>query len=280
MIADHHQARLRAPRDGEMAYRPLPPDRLYLDRDQVARRSPGASPRSCSPPSPHLDGARGDRRRRPRPARIFAAGATSRSAEHARNAFDLLAQQAAEWGLPRPAAPRRTIVAAWTRGSRERLATLLREHELRATVAETWDEAVALDPAAAGIALVTPRARARLRRRAVRAGVRAGPARRTHLARASPAAAAADQFIAEATEIAEGDLVVHQDYGIGRYDGLETLTVGPRAARLPPPPLRRRREALPPGREHRAAVPLRLRGRRRRPPTASAAPPGRPARRA
>ena len=35
----------------------------------------------------------------------------------------------------------------------------------------------------------------------------------------------ADQFIAEATEIAEGDFVVHQEYGIGRYDGLETLTV-------------------------------------------------------
>ena len=35
----------------------------------------------------------------------------------------------------------------------------------------------------------------------------------------------ADQFIAEATEIAEGDLVVHQDHGIGRYDGLETLQV-------------------------------------------------------
>ena len=37
----------------------------------------------------------------------------------------------------------------------------------------------------------------------------------------------ADQFIAEATEIAEGDLVVHQEYGIGRYYGLETLKVGP-----------------------------------------------------
>ena len=35
----------------------------------------------------------------------------------------------------------------------------------------------------------------------------------------------ADQFIAEATEIAEGDLVVHQEYGIGRYDGLATLQV-------------------------------------------------------
>ena len=35
----------------------------------------------------------------------------------------------------------------------------------------------------------------------------------------------ADQFIAEATEIAEGDLVVHQEHGIGRYDGLVTIQV-------------------------------------------------------
>ena len=35
----------------------------------------------------------------------------------------------------------------------------------------------------------------------------------------------ADQFIADATGIEVGDLLVHQDHGIGRYDGLETLTV-------------------------------------------------------
>jgi transcription-repair coupling factor (superfamily II helicase) len=35
----------------------------------------------------------------------------------------------------------------------------------------------------------------------------------------------ADQFIADATEIAEGDLVVHQDHGIGRYEGLVTIEV-------------------------------------------------------
>src|SRR5271166_3719588 len=32
MIADHHAARMMVPRDGEVPYRPLPPDRLYLDR--------------------------------------------------------------------------------------------------------------------------------------------------------------------------------------------------------------------------------------------------------
>ncbi len=33
MIADHYQARKVLPRDGEVPYRPMPPDRLYLDRD-------------------------------------------------------------------------------------------------------------------------------------------------------------------------------------------------------------------------------------------------------
>jgi transcription-repair coupling factor (superfamily II helicase) len=34
-----------------------------------------------------------------------------------------------------------------------------------------------------------------------------------------------DQFLIEASSLSAGDLVVHVDHGIGRYDGLETLTV-------------------------------------------------------
>jgi transcription-repair coupling factor (superfamily II helicase) len=34
-----------------------------------------------------------------------------------------------------------------------------------------------------------------------------------------------DLFIAEASVLSEGDLVVHEDHGIGRYEGLETLSV-------------------------------------------------------
>jgi len=36
----------------------------------------------------------------------------------------------------------------------------------------------------------------------------------------------ADQFLTEVGELAEGDLVVHFDHGIGRYEGLEIVTVG------------------------------------------------------
>ena len=35
----------------------------------------------------------------------------------------------------------------------------------------------------------------------------------------------ASNFLAEATALAQGDLVVHIDHGIGRYDGLKTLDV-------------------------------------------------------
>src|SRR3546814_13527 len=36
----------------------------------------------------------------------------------------------------------------------------------------------------------------------------------------------AEQFIAEASALSQGDLVVHVDHGIGRYDGLEPVMAG------------------------------------------------------
>ena len=75
----------------------------------------------------------------------------------------------------------------------------------------------------------------------------------------------ADQFIADATGIEQGDLVVHQDHGIGRYDGLVHHRGEWRAARLPAAALRRRRQAVPAGREHRGAVALRHRDGGHRP---------------
>ena len=36
----------------------------------------------------------------------------------------------------------------------------------------------------------------------------------------------AESFIADASQLGEGDIVVHLDHGIGRYGGLETLDVG------------------------------------------------------
>ncbi len=89
----------------------------------------------------------------------------------------------------------------------------------------------------------------------------------------------ADNFIAEATSLAPGDLVVHVDHGIGRFVGLQAIE----AAGAPHDCLEIHYaggdKLYPAGREHRAAVALRLGGERASSSTASAAAAGRRARR-
>ena len=212
MIADHYAARRLAPRDGEVPYRPLPPDRLYLDEaGWNAMLSTG--PSFAFSPFARPDGAVGvDGGGRPGPV-FFQGGGPSI------NVFDQLRAQSERWSGEK----RRIVIAAWTRGSRERLANLLREHGFKDATQETGWAAIRGKPpgtfslvtlgvergfVADGLALVGEQDLLGER-------ISRPPRRRKR----------ADQFIAEATEIAEGDLVVHQEYGIGRYDGLATLTV-------------------------------------------------------
>jgi transcription-repair coupling factor (superfamily II helicase) len=209
MIADHYAARKAVPRDGETPYRPLPPDRLYLDAAAWEAMLAGL-PRFAFSPFGRPDGAAGiDGGGRPAP--ILAQG----------DAFTQLATHAERWR----AEGRRVMLAAWTRGSRERLGNLLREHGLAAQPADDWAAA----RAAPGIALVT----LGLERGFVAEDPDVGrwaclseqDLLGERISRPPRRRKRADEFIAEATEIAEGDLVVHQDHGIGRYDGLVTLTV-------------------------------------------------------
>ena len=88
-----------------------------------------------------------------------------------------------------------------------------------------------------------------------------------------------ERFIAEAAALSEGDLVVHREHGVGRYEGLVTLEIQFARHDCLQAHLRGRRQALRAGREHRRAEPLR-RGARRAPcSTGWAASPGSRARR-
>ena len=135
---------------------------------------------------------------------------------------------------PRPSAGRnegrRIVIAAWTRGSRERLAHPAARARLQGRRAGRRLGRRPPQGIRRSVSLVT----LGVERGFVADAASRWSASRTCWASASAARRArrkrADQFIAEATEIAEGDLVVHQEYGIGRYDGLETLTRRRRAA--------------------------------------------------
>ena len=214
MVANHAQARQAVPRDGEVPYRPLPPGRLYLDRagwDAML----AAGPNMVFSPYGRPDGA-GGVDAGGRPGYVF----TKAGAATGANAFQQLGEQAATWA----AQGRRTIVAAWTRGSRERLALLLRENGFKVEGCDTWAEAQKQPP---GITAVVTLGLERGFVSGKTSLVSEQDLLGERISRPPRRRKRADQFIAEATEIAEGDLVVHQEYGIGRYDGLETLRVGP-----------------------------------------------------
>jgi len=219
MIADHYEARRNPTRDGEVPYRPLPRERLYLDRAGWDAMLAGG-PLLAFTPFAQPEGVAGiSAGGRPGPVFVQAAGA----APSGTNAFDQLKSQAARWAEE----GRRIVLAAWTRGSRERLTNLMREHDFKNFAQEdTWD-AVRRKPAGSISLIVLGVERGFVGSLGAERLALVGEQdllgeRISHPPRRRKRA---DQFIAEATEIAEGDLVVHQEYGIGRYDGLATLTV-------------------------------------------------------
>ncbi|CAI9119612.1 transcription-repair coupling factor [Brytella acorum] len=213
MIADHYDARRAPSREGELIYRPLPPHRLYLDLhawDAMLGRVP------CAMLSPFAkpDLAHGiDMGGRPGP--LFA-----KSAEGGRDGvFDAFREQVETWTR----AGRRTYVTAWTRGSRERIATLLREHGIAAEQHDDWSTAAGIAKGVVGLITLGLERGFVLDRMAL---VSEQDLLGERIARPPRRKKRAEQFISEASEIAEGDLVVHADYGIGRYEGLETVSDG------------------------------------------------------
>lgn len=120
-------------------------------------------------------------------------------------------------------AGRRVVLTAFTHGSRDRLGNVLHEHGLEAAVpAETWAAALALPETAVPVVVVglekgfvTPDL----------AVIGEQDILGDRLVRPRRAKVKPEDIIADAASLTEGDLVVHVDHGIGRYDGLETLSV-------------------------------------------------------
>jgi transcription-repair coupling factor (superfamily II helicase) len=209
LIADHFAERRGPARTGEQPYRPIPPGMLYLD-EAAWHEALGRAPCFGFTPFGRPDGAEGvDFGGRPGP--ILAGQPLA--------AFDGFAELRTRWA----ASGRSIIVAGWSAGSRERLALMLREHGLRDIKnVENADELRALSPGTIGLAVlglergfITDRLALVAEQDLLGQRIARPPKRRRR----------ADQFIADATEIADGDLVVHQEHGIGRYNGLEAVVV-------------------------------------------------------
>ncbi len=211
MIADHYAARRLPPRDGETPYRPAPPGGLYLSRAEWDGMLADGPLLRFSPFSPNesVEGVDGGGRPAPLYADIRTAGG---------NVFSAYAESAKASAAKKT----RPVLAAWTRGSRERIGKLLADNGVVAQAVEDVRGLGKLAPGVVGLAIIGLDRGFSGPGLAVTAeqdllGERiARPARRKKRA---------DQFIADATQIEEGDLVVHVDHGVGRYDGLAIVQV-------------------------------------------------------
>jgi transcription-repair coupling factor (superfamily II helicase) len=211
-IADYYDARREALKDGVTpSYKPLPPARLYLAEAEwkerlgasaMARLTPFAVPEARDV----LDvGARAGHN--------FAA---ERAAPGA-NVFEAVTQHV----LGLQAAGKRVAIALWSEGARERMSHVLADHKLlNLTLVGSWPQALALPKPAVALAVL-----------GIESGFETSDAAIVseqdilgdRLVRPRRAMRRADNFIAEATSLAPGDLVVHVDHGIGRFAGLQPI---------------------------------------------------------
>ena len=219
-IDDYYRARTEGP--GAVAgmaiedYKPLPPEMLYVPLEE---RDARLADHPFAVLSPFTAEAAPERQ-------IFDLGGRQGRnfvAERSKLAGDLFDAVHAHLDAE-VRAGRRIRLAGWSVGTRERIGRLLAEHGVQSlTAVDDWRAAESL-AAGSGALAVLPMEHGftspaltviaeqdilgdRLNRRQRRRRVKAA------------------DFLADASELSQGDLVVHADHGIGRYDGLVTLDV-------------------------------------------------------
>ncbi len=218
MIADAEAARRDAQKlRGGALYRPLPAESLYLTAAEWNERAARDAERRFSPfvreetPETVDLGARAGRNFAPE------------RAQDSVNLFEAVAAHAKALGDR----GKRVLFASWSDGSSDRLGAMLGDHGLGAVrLAVSWADAQAFGvkgakgkpPQRAVLPIETGFETpdlAVITETDILGDRLSRPGRRRR----------AQNFLAEATSLTAGDLVVHIDHGIGRYEGLKTLDV-------------------------------------------------------
>ena len=119
------------------------------------------------------------------------------------------------------AAGKRVAIALWSEGARERMSHVLADHKLlNLTPVGSWPQALSLPKPAVALAVLGIESGFETEDAAI---VSEQDILGDRLVRPRRAMRRADNFIAEATSLAPGDLVVHVDHGIGRFAGLQPI---------------------------------------------------------
>jgi transcription-repair coupling factor (superfamily II helicase) len=216
-IADYHANRVAAEQESPGSYRPLAPETLYLNESNWAGATASRPIHIVTPfdvpPSPTIIDLETFAARDFTPERAADLNVYHKVADH-------LSDERRKG--------RRTIIASYSVGARDRLSGLLRDHGVTSLApADGWQEALGTASAESGGAtamVVLPLdhgfasdAISLLTEQDI-LGER--------LVRRQKRRKSADAFLAELATLSVGDLVVHLDHGIGRYEGLTSIPVG------------------------------------------------------
>jgi transcription-repair coupling factor (superfamily II helicase) len=218
LIADYYDARLKTGAKGGMSggadYKPLPPERLYLKPSQwdalLEHHSVVQFTSFDAPPESQNAIDLGGRRHEG-----FAKARTAQGV----NLFDTVAEHAKAAND----AGRRVVIAGYTEGSVSRLQHLLQEHGATTPVpVSDYATVLGLPSGALGVA-VWP-----LEHGFILDGLEVVGEEDIlgdRLSRPAKKRRPSERFIAEASALSDGDLVVHREHGVGRYEGLVTLEI-------------------------------------------------------
>ncbi|MBS0253754.1 MAG: transcription-repair coupling factor [Proteobacteria bacterium] len=217
-IADYHAARVESAAKAPGGYRPLARDALYLTRAELDEGL-GRWPAHRADPfaRPEGEGA------------VDFGFASPRDFTPERGRGENVYEAAARHFGGAVAQGRKVLFAAYSTGSRARITAILGEAAMgqgapQPVLADGWQEALGLAARGAPVAVVLP----------LESGF-AGPDLELiteqdllgdRLVRRKKRKKSADAFLAELAALSAGDLVVHIEHGIGRYEGLQAIPVG------------------------------------------------------
>ena len=212
-IADYHRQRGKVASDKTGSYRPLETDALYLSEDEFAAAlSSAPAHRASLFTAPTSDtvldfGFRSARDFTPERGR-------------GDNVYEAAAKHFAEVAK----SGRKPLFAAYSTGSRSRIASILAEAGAPCVLADSWQQAQGLAAKGQTAAMVLP----------LDTGFASDELELLteqdvlgdRLVRRKKKRKDSDAFLAELQALSRGDLVVHVEHGIGKYLGLEPIPVG------------------------------------------------------
>ncbi|GAB4572493.1 MAG: transcription-repair coupling factor [Rhodothalassiaceae bacterium] len=195
-------------------YKPLPPGRLYLNHDEWDDCLDEAAAALFSPFAATPDDA----------SALDCGGRIGRNFAPERldrniNIYDALGGHVA--ALMQKG--KRAVFAAYSSGARDRLATVLEDHGIGPVAkVEGWADLRRLPARTLGMAVLPLEHGFETDALAI---ITEEDVLGDRLIRKSTRSRKADDFLRDATALSPGDLVVHVDHGVGRFEGLETIEV-------------------------------------------------------